>query len=299
MEVPWFPEYRDIVLSDKPLFDEAFRCRPPEISAYTFTNVYAWQVPHGYKVSRCKDSLLVRRPVGERWVFLEPIGGKDPVSVALEVIREMGDRAEFERLHGVVASALEKAGLEVSPTREDFDYVYLSSDLIDLPGRKYDAKRNFINRVSALHKWEYQRLTPELACECHDFAKEWCEERTCATVDGLRREQCAVYRMLEDYGPLGIVGGAIRIDGAVVAFALGEALNPQTLVIHVEKATGAVGGLYQLINREFCAHEAREFAFVNREQDLGVPGLRKAKESYHPVRLVETFSVRPRWGQTC
>ena len=88
--------------------------------------------------------------------------------------------------------------------------------------------------------------------------------------------------MLSNFTSLQIVGGAIKMLGRVVAFALGEKLNPQTMVVHVEKATPGIDGLYQLINNEFCAHEAREVAFVNREQDLGVPGLRKAKLSYHP-----------------
>ena len=97
-----------------------------------------------------------------------------------------------------------------------------------------------------------------------------------------------------NFGALGICGGAIVVNGAIVAFSLGEALNRETLVVHAEKADSKLTGLYQLINNQFSAHEARGFTYVNREQDLGVAGLRKAKESYQPIRLVEAYKIRRR-----
>ena len=97
--------------------------------------------------------------------------------------------------------------------------------------------------------------------------------------------------MLSHFQELGIVGGAIVIEGKIVAFSLGEALNPETLVVHVEKADSKFRGIYQVINNEFCIHEATNYTYVNREQDLGIPGIRKAKLSYQPHRIVETYRL--------
>ncbi|MGB9620323.1 MAG: DUF2156 domain-containing protein, partial [Armatimonadota bacterium] len=175
--------------------------------------------------------------------------------------------------------------------RDNWDYVYRASDLIELPGRKYDAKRNFINRLKSQRRYEYVVLTSDLADECWKFAERWCDEKLCESIEGLAAERRAVHEMLANFDALGLRGGAVRIDRRVVAFSLGEALNPETLVVHVEKADTSIDGLYQLINNEFCIHEAAGYRWVNREQDLGVPGLRKAKESYHPARLVETWRL--------
>jgi hypothetical protein len=108
---------------------------------------------------------------------------------------------------------------------------------------------------------------------------------------GLLGEERAIYEALHNMDNLDFKGGVIHINGKVEAFALGEQLNPQTAVIHIEKANPAFDGLYQLINQEFCAHEWKDIPYINREQDLGEEGLRKAKLSYHPHHLVNKYIV--------
>lgn len=296
MTLPEFPDSREILLDDKPLFDAALAERPPELSAYTFTNIFAWREPYGASVSQLGGQIVVHHERDRGRFCLEPIG-KGDVRATMEAAWGRSDPGtlQFERVQSATADLFrDDPAFEVSLDRDDSDYLHASSDLIELPGRKYDAKRNFIKRFQSSYDYEYVVLTGETAAECHDFADQWCEERSCQTVEGLRREQCAVYQMLTNFDALGIRGGAIRVSGAIVAFSLGEALNPETLVVHVEKADSQYEGLYQVINNEFCSREARHFAWVNREQDLGVPGLRKAKESYHPVRMVEAYRIRLR-----
>jgi len=291
MGIPSFPEWREITLEDKPVFDAAFAARPPEISAYAFTNVFAWREAREFRLSELGGRLLVWREVDGRIVFLEPIGG-DPASAIISMAEIVESSIEVTRVHAHVAAQLrERPQLRAELDRDNSDYLYLASDLIDLPGRKFDAKRNFIRRFKSERDYEYVVMTQETADECREFAEIWCEERSCETVEGLRDERRAVHEMLVNFGALGLRGGAIRVDGAIVAFSLGEPLNPETLVVHVEKADSRIDGLYQLVNNEFCIHEARGFTYVNREQDLGVPGLRKAKESYHPATMVEAWKV--------
>lgn len=292
IEIPEFPEAREITLDDKPLIDSLLAAKRPEISAYTFTNMFAWREQHGVRISRIGDRIVAHYNHGGVRTCLEPLGEGAGEAEVREVFSRADGRIEFGYVHAQLASGLRgDDSLLVTQDRDNEDYIYLSQDLIHLTGRKYDAKRNFINRFSGRYDYEYLCIKPELALECFRFAEEWCEDRSCEKVEGMLKEHCAVYQMLMNFGALGIVGGAIRVEGRIVAFALGERVNPDTLVVHVEKADSSMEGLYQVINNEFCIHEASDIEYVNREQDLGVPGLRKAKESYHPVKLVETYRI--------
>lgn len=294
MNIPDFPQSREMTLQDKPIFDNIFHAYPPEISTYTFTNLFAWRNAYNTRISTVGEHILVHHHFEDRVACLLPLGQGDVVPAMRETFECAGGKSlRFERLPLDVAAKFEGTpGLAVKRDRDNFDYVYSAQDLINLAGRKYDGKRNFISRIRGKQEYEYLKIDQEIALECERFADQWCETRECETSDGLRKELCAIHEMLVNYDALGIVGGAIRMSGEIVAFSLGEALNPETLVIHVEKADTSIEGLYQLINNEFCIHEAQGFQYVNREQDLGIPGLRKAKKSYHPIKMVETYVVK-------
>jgi hypothetical protein len=291
MEIPEFPQMREVTLEDKPPLDHFFGKRQPEVSAYTFTNIFAWREPHETGLSRFGDAVIVHYNHHETRLCLEPLAD-DPAGIIRDVLSKFGSQVEFVRVSASTAHGLKgDDGLRLEHDRDNADYLYLADDLIRLEGRKYDAKRNFINRFKINGGYEYVTLDQHTALECHEFAQAWCEERVCETSEGLKRELCAIWEMLTNFEALGLCGGAIRMDGAIVAFTLGERLNDETLVCHVEKADSRIDGLYQLINNEFAIHEGARFRYINREQDLGIPGLRKAKESYHPVRLVEAYRV--------
>jgi len=290
--IPEFPQSRPITLGDKLLFDSLFSARPPDISAYTFTNIFAWSGVRNTEISKVGDHIVLAEQHDGHITCLEPLGPGPSVPVIEEAFGRYDMQIAFERVSAATAAEIKDSSLVVEPDRDNWDYLYSAEDLIDLAGRKYDGKRNMIARAKSLNDYEYAKLDGRSAMECEEFAEYWCEDRQCEKIDGLRKESCAIYRMLSNFESLGIVGGAIRANGAIVAFTLGEALNPETLVIHVEKADTRIEGLYQLINNEFCKAEAADFKYVNREQDLGIPGLRKAKESYHPIRMIETFRVR-------
>ncbi len=300
LTIPEFPDSREITVADKPLFDSIFAAAPPEVSAYTFTNIFAWRNAYSSTVSRLGDYVLVLSDHGDRLACFQPLfvdgTGDDLPSrlpyVADEILRRSPRPVHFERLPTEAALVLEAAGLQIESDRGNWDYLYSANDLITLAGRNYSAKRNQLSHAKARIDYEYVRMDADIADHCQEFACRWCLERNCDTVEGLRREKCAVYEMLTNFDVLGIEGGAIRSNGEILAFSFGEALNPETLVVHAEKADGSIDGLYQLINQEFCIAHAGDFRYVNREQDLGIPGLRKAKESYHPVRMIEVFTAR-------
>ena len=139
--------------------------------------------------------------------------------------------------------------------------------------------------------FDYKILTKDNIRDCLFFQEEWCLAKDCQHTEGLTKEKEAMQEMLTHFQALGVRGAMIEVNGKVEAVTLGEPLNPETFVIHIEKANGALVGIYQAINQAFCAKEAADFKYVNREQDLGVPGLRKSKESYHPCTMIKKYNL--------
>jgi hypothetical protein len=179
----------------------------------------------------------------------------------------------------------------VSKDRNNSDYVYRAEDLIKLTGNRYHQKRNHVNKFLKSYRFEYQVLNDKLVRDFLDLQDSWCQLKDCESNEDLMAEDRAVFEALLHYKYLGLRGGAILIEDKVEAFTLGEKLSQDTAVIHVEKANPDIPGLYAMINQQFCQHEWSEVTYVNRQQDLGVPGMRKAKKSYHPDHMVDKFTL--------
>jgi hypothetical protein len=175
--------------------------------------------------------------------------------------------------------------------RAQSDYIYLTEDLIKLEGRKYHRKRNHIKQFKEKYSYQYIPLTSEWISECLRLETEWCDLRHCEAIPGLLNESIAIKEAFTHFEELGLKGGAILINGKVEAFTLGDPLNPETVVIHIEKANPAYEGLYSLINQAFLENEWSGYTYVNREQDLGEEGLRKAKESYFPNHMINKYTI--------
>ncbi len=295
---PIFPEFKSIELSDRHRITDFLSRYGPQTSELTFTNLFIWRDYYGLEWSILDDRLIIiSSGLPGREFALPPIGGPSRADVTRSVLMYLGsDRGTIapsvQRADRRLVEELSSArGFTVEESREHFDYIYATKDLIELAGRKYHAKRNFINRFRMEYEFSYESLNDTHIAACLDLADEWCRVRRCCDDLGLAGEHRAVREALARYFDLDLKGGVIVIDGKVRAFALAEALNPETAVIHVEKADPDIRGLYAMINREFCQEALSGFAYVNREQDLGDQGLRKAKESYFPQRLVEKYRV--------
>ncbi len=246
-----------------------------------------------------RDWLIVlgRRNKGETYA-LQPMGPPVRLEVTRMLLKwlweEKGEASAcIERADQRLVSELEGAiDFHVEPTRDQFDYVYRSEDLIKLAGRKYHAKRNHINKFRRSHPFTYVPFTNEHLEPCLELADSWCAWRRCEEDLNLVGEWDAVREALTHFEALQIVGGVILVEDQVKAFALGELLNEEMATVHIEKADPEIPGLYAVINQQFCENCWPDVPFVNREQDLGEPGLRKAKLSYYPDHLEEKFQVR-------
>lgn len=183
---------------------------------------------------------------------------------------------------------------EFLPQRDRFDYVYSTQDLINLPGRKYHGKKNHLNAFqsqypSAQYVSDFNDEVKNLCVEC---LKIWYTEHDLTEYPALPFERGAIIELLDDFDFFDIKGGAIILGGKVIAFSIGEQLNEDTAVIHIEKADFDIKGAYAAINRQFAAFEWKDIKYINREEDLGISGIRSAKQSYNPVKMIEKFHVK-------
>lgn len=294
-------KFKDIELSDKGWADSLLAISDFQGTEYCFTSLYIWSAVYSSKIARFGDFLIVRSGSGSEAGYLFPAGSGD-VKAAIEAMME--DASSLGRKFSLmsltdrtrhIVDGLFPGEFEFIPVRNSYDYVYRREDLVSLSGRKYQAKRNFIARFMELPGWEYVPVhydSPdcgELIGECMRMNEVWCRKNGCAQNLSMSQESCAVRRALSDFRQLRLTGGILRAGGDTVAYTVGERLNSDTFIVHVEKAFSEVKGAYPMINRSFIEHEAGDCTYVNREDDAGDEGLRKAKLSYHPAFMIEKY----------
>ncbi len=294
-------EFRDLTLADKPLIDEYFHRGQYQNSECTFTNLFIWRDCYAVKWTMV-DGLLVIKPgqSEESWI-LPPYGDYeqcDLKSVLMQVQEHFAAQGKPLILRAVTeafADVLEQqcpGMFQLEEERDLEDYLYSGDALRELKGRKYHSKRNHLSNFhKAYPDFVYEPMTAAMREEIWEFINLWCKQKECSGKfsDGLICEKKAIREALDYFDQLDYVGAVIRIDGQIEAFTMGERLRDDTVVIHVEKANGLINGLYGAINQEFLLHAWPDIAFVNREEDTGDEGLRKAKLSYHPLELVKKY----------
>lgn len=177
--------------------------------------------------------------------------------------------------------------------RDLADYVYETEKLASLAGKKLHAKRNHINKFKNLYPdWSYETLTDDNVEDCFQMALKWRNKNGCEDDPEKNAEMCVTLNSLRLYKELGLRGGVLKAGGQIVAFTVGEPVSDDTFVVHIEKAFAEVDGAYPMINQQFVQHECMEYEYVNREEDTGAEGLRRAKLSYRPVFLEEKGIVK-------
>jgi hypothetical protein len=182
--------------------------------------------------------------------------------------------------------------IRIEEERGNWDYFYRVSDLIELKGNRYHKKKNLLNQFNRKYDFSYQPFGADMVEQAMAMQTDWCTWRDCESSDILSSENRAIFRILKEWQQLaGLFGGALLVDGSMVAYTVAEALTRDMLLIHFEKGDTQYKGIYQAINQVFLANSAADYTFVNREQDLNDEGLRKAKLSYHPEDFLRKFRV--------
>lgn len=289
MQIPPYPAMRPLEMADRQLLEEIFHRLQPEISEFCFANLYLFRTAHCYALTRFGESLVIfgQGYNGEPY-FLPPLEG-DRGETARQLL------AAGNSLYGAdeqfVAEHLTPAGISAAEDRDSFDYLYLREELATLPGKRFHKKKNRINYFASRHRFSVERFEPGHLAGAQQLLCRWHCVQGADEGSSLALEAEAAGEALTLAPELGLSGVVVLVDERIAAFALGERLNRETAVCHFEKADPFIEGLAQLVNREFSDRLFPDCTYVNREQDLGDPGLRNAKKSYHPFRLVKKFRV--------
>ena len=291
MQIKFYPEFQLLEKEHKTLIDGLFTKFSPLISEFTFTNLYCWRNIYKISITTLNGFVLLSSGNGKEKRFFMPLGEGDTKSLMEEILSK--ENSIFFRLpEDIVTYFLDDNRFFPELDRDNCDYLFNTQDLISLQGKKYDGKRNLIKKFKSTYKYEYVKLDASNIKECLEFEDKWCSVKDCDGVEGLNDERQAIREMMNNCLVFTLIAGAIKVEGKTCALAIGERLNTNTLVLHVLKADPNMPGLYQVITNEFIVHEGGSFEYVNFEQDLGVPGLRKAKLSYNPVKLINKYTLR-------
>ncbi|MHB1315283.1 MAG: DUF2156 domain-containing protein [Christensenellales bacterium] len=292
-------DLKKITLQDRPVIQSFLQAWQMDNSEYCFTNMFIWQNIWQVKYAVEEDVLyLWAQHRNQPPIFYVPLTKKvtgdicEPIKKIAGCAEKHGWILKFrgitERMKAIMENSCKNKFCFSSNPNVD-DYIYRTSDLMELSGKKYHAKRNHIKKFLEMYQYEYEPLTRQIVPECLAFYDEWAAKRE--NTSSLQDERVSLILALENYEALGLTGCAIRIQGKVQAFSVGEMINDTDAIIHIEKANDEINGLYAFINRQFLIQEWSHTKYVNREEDMGVPGLRKAKESYHPVRMVKKYEA--------
>lgn len=288
-------EFRDIEITDRswiiPILDASgfWGCE------YSFVNNFAWKRLYDSKISRFGDFYICSQHFTDNLSFAFPAGTGSLPEVIEELKRYAQSRGFPLRITGVtenqvaVLQELCPGAFIFEESRGGYDYIYRSEDLVCLKGRKYHKKRNHLHAFEK-YNYTFAPLTENDFDDCIRLSADFFNLR-CGDSDSAAMEQLAIHNMFTHYGELELKGGILRVDGVAAAFTVASRLNAQVLDIHLEKADISFAGAYAAINQKFAACAAGDFEYINREEDLGLAGLRQSKMSYYPHLLLKKHTA--------
>ncbi|NVM37970.1 MAG: DUF2156 domain-containing protein [Candidatus Lokiarchaeota archaeon] len=295
---------KPIEITDKKLFDEYIHKYPPETSEFTFTNLFMWRNYYNFLFMEFKEHLILfsndylknrKKPINsdskDYLYFFLPIGST-PDKIIIELFENLGN-IEVHRVPEYICEKLTEnekfndLNLVCLEDLNNWDYVYNKDEILNLAGNKYRQNRRWLQKFLSNYNYDFKLLTEKLIEKCKELQLEWCIMRACTEDESLEAEQEAIYEALNNFSTLGFSGGLLCVDDKCAAYTFGEMLNDKTLVIHIEKAHMEYEGSYQAINNFFLKNCCIDAVHVNREQDLGIEGLRRAKESYKPIKMIK------------
>lgn len=293
-------EFKVPTIADIQKIKEVMRTNTKDSCEMSPANTVLWAGPYHTKIGFFENQIVYRSQQDDGKYsyscnFKDSPNPKALLDCLLEQAREDGNTIRMHCITEEEWNLIEQCypnRFIYSPNPDGYDYVYSREKLATLSGKKLHGKRNHIHRFEENYPdWDYETITRENLVECQKMVEKWFEERITElfdseTVEELKLETELVKYALSNKEQFGLQGGALRVDGEIIAITLGEQLTADTFVVHFEKAFGSIQGAYPMINREFVRHELSKYSYVNREEDLGIEGLRKAKMSYYPVKQI-------------
>ena len=288
-------DFHIVTVADKPLFDYYILSSEEQNCDLNFANIFCWSSTYHSEVAEAEGFLVIRFDIGGVKSYMQPVGRGDRAAVLELLRRDAFEQRTPLRLYGLSAEwrrFLEEnypSEFAFDAPRALCDYIYRTDDLAQLQGRKYQPKRNHLNRFVAQHKWHTEPLSRENINDCISLNDKWLAAREVGETE--LAEQQAIRRAFDNFEALGLRGLVLYAEERAVAFSYGTPITNRTFCTHIEKYDSSVEGAATMINRLMAQSLEGEFEFINREDDLGLEGLRFAKMSYHPALLLDKISA--------
>ena len=261
-------------------------------------NLIVWKFYFSTQIAENEGFLFIRYRYDDKLYFMLPLGNGD-LKKAINLIEENAEKeGKPFRLQGLTPPMCEKVKavfpekFEFISNRDYCDYIYLRDELATLSGKKFQPKRNHINNfLRTFPDYEFLKITPEIIPQCIDLERIWEKRNGNESVTRIA-ERKAITTALENFNELGLRGGALKVNEKIVAFTYGTPINSTVFDIACEKADTEIIGAYAMINNLFAKQIPENFIYLNREEDLGIEGLRKAKLSYQPYEILPKYTAK-------
>lgn len=289
-------DFKPVTLADRGFFEQHYALYPQVHSDNTFTNMVCWNHFAHYTYAYVEKNVVLASTIGSVTRFRPPIGPRNPALLRslIRLASEVSDNEPIVLIDPETAGWMREVcpGINLVPDRTHFEYVYRASDLAELPGKNYLTIRRQINKFRKNCTNLVEPISKENWEDVKRFLIEWCEWKGCESDLVLAHEKEAVFFAIDHFDQLPLRGLVIRVFSKIGAISLYEPMTPDTALVHFEKGLPDCEGIYKAINNEAAVRLAKNFTYINRESDLGVPGLREAKQRYHPDHMVEVYSMK-------
>ncbi len=291
-------QFRILQLSDRDWVQKALKASDFCGCEYSFANNLAWRRAANSQIAQYEGFYICASfdMTDDIPSFIFPAGEGDVRSVLRELAETVLSMGKPLRISGVTEKTLCQlremfsGGFTAQAYPDGFDYIYETKNLIELAGKKYHKKRNHLMRFRREYEnYCFSEMTPDDFDECIAMSARFYNEKNGYTDSSSVAEQFAIHTYFTHFEELELCGGVLRVDGNLVGFSIGEPLCSDTFVTHIEKADTSYHGAYTALTQAFTEHFAKGFRYINREEDLGIEGLRKAKQSYYPAFLLEKY----------
>lgn len=292
--------FNSLTMEDKPLFDKYLKDYKFETSEYSFTNLIIWRKGCDISYTIYNGTLIIKKKDFKgNYHFMQPIGYKpEDLRYIVEKLRnykiETGMPYLFKDIESSFLDDLKiiyKDDLKVEEDIDNFDYIYDSEKLINLSGKKLHSKKNHYNYFVKTYNYSVKDFSePQVKEDCIKASQSWHENKSSSN-DYLTYELEGIQEIISNYHRLNLKGMAVYVDDNISAFTIGESVNEDMAIVHVEKGRSDIRGIYTFTNKVFVENYLNNSKYINREQDLGIEGLRKAKKSYNPLKLEKKYCV--------
>ncbi|KAA6327406.1 hypothetical protein EZS27_023602 [termite gut metagenome] len=288
--------FKDLTLYDKDLITSYTLHSNYRNCDLSFSNLCSWRFLYHTTYAVINGFLVFKFWLSnDRMSYMQPVGDGDIKELLDMLIVDATMEGQDFRMLGIcpkIKAELENIlpdKLAFTYARDYSDYIYLREDLATLIGKRYQPKRNHINRFKKEYTYRYAPITPDAIRDCLLLEAEWQKANKLRQGEDASDENQAVFFALNHFEELGLTGGILYANDKAAAFTYGMPISQDTFGVHVEKADAAVNGAYSMINYEFANRIPKQYTYVNREEDLGIEGLRKAKLSYYPEIILDKY----------